>query len=162
MNNKEKYKTVLSQLITLYLLVVSFVSHASDKELSLKSLEILKNDIRGKKSVVVLWSLECPPCFKELETISQLTQQNKKLSLILINTDDASEYSKERQQVLMKYKLNRLTSFYFQNEKKEQLKYKIDPNWFGELPRSYFVSADGLWQGRSGVIEENHLKRWFL
>jgi len=41
-------------------------------------------------------------------------------------------------------------------------RYLIDANWYGELPRSYFVEPSGKFHGKSGLVSESLLTKWLL
>ena len=42
----------------------------------------------------------------------------------------------------------------------ERLRYSIDPDWFGELPRNYFYDANSSRIGFSGKLTEDILLEW--
>jgi thiol-disulfide isomerase/thioredoxin len=140
-------------------LFVSF-SFASDTEISVDNFENFKSQHAGKNWLVVVWSLDCPPCFDELETIARLSRVDDSLPIVLLNADDAAETTQERRQVIKEFDLEKLNNFYFDSRQAGALKQRLDRSWHGELPRSYFVSKQGAWRGRSGVIKEEHIKLW--
>ncbi|SFD12507.1 redoxin domain-containing protein [Pseudoalteromonas denitrificans] len=130
-------------------------------------IELTKNNWNKVKSsnlnsqwLTVLWSLECPPCFKELSLISKMVSKEPNLKVTLINTDASDDLLEQIQDVLAQYQLNKLTNFYFADEQAAQSRFMIDPTWYGELPRSYFFSSGGTAVGRSGLINKNTLNKW--
>ena len=134
---------------------------AGDSEINLKNFDVVKNQYSGKRALMILWSLDCPPCFKELETVARISKEQPNLSIMLLNADDSSETAIERGGVLKEYGLTELNNYYFKSDQISALKRRLDETWYGELPRSYFISKDGKWLGRSGVIEEKHIRLWF-
>ncbi|MGE4630656.1 MAG: hypothetical protein AAEC86_09460 [Pseudohongiellaceae bacterium] len=43
----------------------------------------------------------------------------------------------------------------------ERLRFSIDPNWYGELPRSYFFDAKHNMSSHSGIMTKALLPGWF-
>lgn len=109
--------------------------------------------------VLVLWSVDCPPCHKELEMLGKLTAQDPELNIVLVSTDIEIE-SNEVKLVLSKYNLNKLESWIFRGESDQVLRYEIDRHWYGELPRSYFFKPSGKKEVTSGVLSEKKLIMW--
>ena len=48
----------------------------------------------------------------------------------------------------------------FADDYLERLRWAIDPNWMGELPRAYLYRADHRREGRSGRLEAADLSTW--
>lgn len=115
---------------------------------------------KGKRWLILLWSVDCPPCYKELALVSELRKQYDLLPIIIINTDDNDEVSKERINVIKQFKLDDLLNLYFIDGQGAYNRYSIDPSWHGELPRSYFIDEQGKARGRSGLINKELLLTW--
>jgi thiol-disulfide isomerase/thioredoxin len=124
-----------------------------------ESISEIENNYKGKDFLLVLWSLDCPPCFKEMELLSALNKQGELPELILVSTD-GSEFIPEIISVLKQYGLDRVENRYF-NDTPELLRMKIDSNWFGELPRSYFYNNNGDRISHSGVLNQAIIAEWF-
>jgi thiol-disulfide isomerase/thioredoxin len=124
----------------------------------------LKQEKLGEQWLIVLWSLDCPACFKELKLIQALQQSNKNkaLNVIFINADDNYEVAFERKQVLAYYDMLNFTNFYFVDGQGGASRYQIDPQWYGELPRSYFVDQQGKFHGKSGLLDESLIRKWLI
>lgn len=112
-----------------------------------------------KPFVLVLWSVDCPPCHKELEMLGKLTEKNKNLNIVLVSTDSEVE-SNEVSAIMERYKVNTLESWIFRGESDQALRYEIDHRWYGELPRSYLFKPTGEKQVVSGVLSEQKLLAW--
>lgn len=158
LNNKYKAN------ITGLLVSILFGFHVQAKHVpfSIEAFNKVKQQHQGKQWLTVLWSVDCPPCFKELALIEKLRATHKNLAIVLINADDNDEVAIEREQVLTMYELNDLTAFNFNDGQGSKNRYSIDPHWYGELPRSYFVDASGNFHGKSGLLDEALLKKWLL
>ncbi len=114
---------------------------------------------KQKAFVLVLWSVDCPPCHKELEMLGELIAQDHELNIVLVSTDIEVE-SNDVKAILSKYKLNKLESWIFRGESEQALRYEIDPHWYGELPRSYFFKFSEKQQVISGLLSEKKLMEW--
>lgn len=109
--------------------------------------------------MLVLWSLDCPPCYKELAMLAEEIKKRPQLDLVLVSTDTTDDIS-EIQQKLNRFGLSNINSWVFDNEMAQQLRYEIDPSWYGELPRSYLFDAQHNRQAISGVLRPVVLQHW--
>ena len=109
--------------------------------------------------VVSLWSIDCPPCRKELVLWREFHQQHPDLNVVLISTDEP-DLRPEVEDVLTELGLQQLESWHFGDPFVERLRYEIDKNWFGELPRTYFYSLTGEVKAISGVVDEAEISTW--
>lgn len=135
---------------------------AESKVFSKADFEAIKQEKLGKNWLMVLWSLECPACFKELALLQKLKTTNPEIEIVVINADDSDELHDEREQVLKSYKLSSFPNFYFADGEGDQARYIIDNTWYGELPRSYFVEANGKFHGKSGLVNEKLVRKWLV
>lgn len=124
------------------------------------SLSVIEERYRDKHFIMVLWSLECPPCFKELDLLSRW-QKDQGFHLVLINID-APELKGEVEKILEEKHLHHADSWQFDAGAQMKLRYSIDPQWYGELPRSYFYQTGRQRQAVSGLISEAMLKQWLV
>lgn len=106
---------------------------------------------QGKPFVLVLWSITCPACLKEMPLLSTLHKSWPALNMVMLATDDVAETA-QVEQILTKYRLNVLENWVFAGDNTQKLNYEIDPNWYGELPRTYFFDAAHQRHGFSGVL----------
>lgn len=114
---------------------------------------------QGKPFLLVLWSLECSVCMKELDTLGGLLKKQPKLNLVLVATD-GQELAAEAATVLDMRGLAQAEAWIFAAGDSPELRYAIDPTWYGELPRSYFYEAGGQRRAVSGAIDEVELNAW--
>jgi hypothetical protein len=114
---------------------------------------------KNQSFMLVLWSLDCPPCYKELAMLAEQTKKHPQLNLMLVSTDTTDDI-KEIQQKLSQFGFNDINAWVFENNMAQQLRYEIDPNWYGELPRSYLFDAQHNRQAISGILRTAVLQRW--
>jgi thiol-disulfide isomerase/thioredoxin len=125
-------------------------------------LTTVKKQNMGKQWLMLLWSVDCPPCFKELAIIQKLQKKHDDLAVVIINTDDSDEINAERKEIIEKFELTNFTNFHFLDGEGDQSRFFIDPNWYGELPRSYFFESNGKSHGKSGLVNKTLLTQWLV
>ncbi len=108
---------------------------------------------KGKPFVLVVWSLDCEYCITSLKTLGEEQRQRKQLHVVTLSTDAAAD---PQLATLMRQRLAefgvRGPAWAYGNSPEEQLRYAIDPKWYGEKPRSYWFNARGERIAHSGVI----------
>ena len=110
--------------------------------------------------IMVLWSLDCPPCIKELDMLGALYKQNPRLNLVLVSTDSMSRLD-EINTLIEKSGLHGLDNRVFSDESVQRLRYSIDPGWYGELPRSYFHGKNNSQRSAvSGLLDTDKIVAW--
>lgn len=122
----------------------------------------------GKPFMVAMWSVSCTHCGADLELFHQLQQKYPDFKLVLIATD-TPEAEDVIAGALQRYQLlpaaadkpaGKVESWVFADSFSERLRYEIDPQWYGELPRTYFIDANGKARGISGVLEGKATEQW--
>ncbi|MDX2368605.1 MAG: redoxin domain-containing protein [Colwellia sp.] len=152
----------LSVAIFIWFLFGTSTSFAESIAFDNAKLAAVKAQNMGKQWLMLLWSVDCPPCFKELANIQKLQRQHHDLAVVIINTDDNDEIKSERKEIIEKFELSTFTNFHFVDGKGDQSRFFIDPNWYGELPRSYFVESNGKFNGKSGLVNKPILMKWLV
>lgn len=155
------FKKLISGTIIFFILI-SNVAFAESIAFNKEQLTTLKKQNMGKQWLMLLWSVDCPPCFKELAVIQKLQVQHDDLAVVIINTDASDEITAERIDIIEKFELDNLANFHFVDGKGDQSRFYIDPSWHGELPRSYFVEPDGKFHGKSGLVNQSLLTKWLI
>ena len=98
-------------------------------------------------TIVALWSSDCSHCKKNLALLSSLTKTDKRIRV------------SELAPLLDRYPLNG-ARYAYGNDNPEAIAYAIDPNWAGELPRTYFFNGSGGKEKVSGVIPSSMLEKF--
>ncbi|QXP84384.1 hypothetical protein [Methylococcus sp. Mc7] len=109
--------------------------------------------------VLVLWSVECPPCITELGVLAAALNQHPGINLVMISTDEADLLPKV-EALLQKHGLQHVESWIFGTGDSRRLRNQIDINWYGELPRSYFYDAQGGRMPLTGGITAELINAW--
>lgn len=111
----------------------------------------------GRPFIVALWSLTCPPCLHELELLGEWREANPDKPLVLIATDgeDQTTHIKAK---LVEVGLDNADNWNYADTYVEKLRYNIDPNWHGELPRSYLYLPATERRAISGILTNEILE----
>lgn len=121
----------------------------------------------GKPFIVALWSVSCTHCGADLELFERLAKKYTEFNLVLISTDSPEQEAAIRD-TLNKYhlgpleakRMGKVQSWVFADTYTERLRFEIDSQWYGELPRTYFYDAKGKATGISGVLNEEQTEQW--
>lgn len=119
----------------------------------------LKAEREGEAFLLALWSVDCPPCMAELNMLGELLEEYPDLPLILVSTDQIDQ-REDAEDFLFEYGLEEITSWMFADPFAERLRFTIDPQWFGELPRSYYFDARHQPEAHSGILTERQARDW--
>jgi thiol-disulfide isomerase/thioredoxin len=156
------YLKKLSCALVVWFVFGTSVSFAESIAFDKAQLASLKAQYMGKQWLMLLWSVDCPPCFKELAIIQKLQRQHNDLAVVIINTDGNDEIKTERTEIIEKFELTTIANFHFADGQGDQSRFHIDPQWYGELPRSYFVESNGKFHGKSGLVNKSTLTKWLV
>lgn len=119
----------------------------------------IKAEREGQDFLVALWSVDCPPCMVELDMLGKLRKQVPDLPLVLISTDQI-RLRDDAEDFLLDYELDDLVSWMFADEFAARLRFSIDPQWYGELPRSYYFDSEHRHEAHSGILSESQVRSW--
>jgi thiol-disulfide isomerase/thioredoxin len=135
-----------------------YAADATLKPFVADSLSTITDQREGQPFVLILWSVDCPPCLRELATISKLDDSIRR-RLVLISADD-TERSDQVSALLAEHGLLDLENWIFSDPLVERSRYRVDPDWYGELPRAYFYDASHQRKPHSGMIPPAVLEAW--
>lgn len=123
------------------------------------SLEQIASTRAGRAFVLVMWSVDCTSCMRELDNLAAQFKRHPELELVMISTDEA-EQSARVDPTLAKHGLSAVESWVFGSGNVRKLRHEIDKDWYGELPRSYFYDTSHQRVPLSGVISDEHIEAW--
>jgi len=113
---------------------------------------------RNEPFLLVLWSITCRPCRDEFALLREMRGSYPSLPLVLVSTDDSSDEALATK-VLNDFGMDGEESWIFADDA-EKLRYEIDPDWYGELPRAYFYDAMHRREGVSGSLPRERIESW--
>src|SRR5690606_18241478 len=132
---------------------------AGPKPFMAQSLKAIEAEHEGEAFLLVLWSVTCAPCFAELAMLSEALAVDPQLPIVLVATDPPAMRD-EVEAVLADYDLLPYAGWQFAEAMPEKLRFHIDPDWYGELPRSYVYDAAHRRRGHSGALSAEQLQHW--
>lgn len=114
---------------------------------------------QGRPFVLALWSIDCVYCRDELALLGRLRATYRELAITLVATDSPQQGDMIRT-MLHHYRLDDAASWVFADSFVERLRYEIDPQWRGELPRTYLYDADGSRTVIAGMVDAQVIEQW--
>ena len=141
----------------LFALLLSIAqANAEPNRFAVDSLTAIETRYQGQSFVLALWSLECPPCYKELAMLAEWQRQTPGSKLVLVSTDSDAPPD-ELTRTLGRFDFLQAEQWLFSDSNAQRLRYAIDPLWRGELPRSYLYKANQGRKAVSGLLDEDDL-----
>ena len=122
------------------------------------------NEIRkahaGQPTVVHFWGLTCGPCRVEMPNWGKLLRERPDLNLVVINADLVPNEPGAVSAMLAQTGLAPDENWTFGDGFVERLRYEIDPQWQGEIPRTLLIARDGTTTVIEGVADLARVKAW--
>lgn len=110
--------------------------------------------------MLVIWSVDCPSCLKDMELLSTIHKRRPNLKMIMLAADNLS-VTGQIQQILEKNQLSGIENWIYAEDNTQKLQFEIDPKWYGELPRTYFFNSAHQRTGISGVMSKEDYEAMF-
>lgn len=115
----------------------------------------------GKPLIVHIWSLTCAPCLTELPVWGLMAAAHRDIALVLIEADRPTDKPDPRAMGrLHSAGLDGVESWVFADRFEDRLRFEIDPDWQGELPRTLLVASNGTVSAVTGPIDATEVERW--
>ncbi len=109
---------------------------------------LLNPSSHQQATIIALWSSDCNYCKKNLKLVSRLAKSNKKLRVITVAAEPESA---QLWPMLNAYALAG-PRYAYGTDNPDAIAYAIDPNWHGELPRTFLFDGRGGKEVVAGVI----------
>lgn len=149
------------RLKTISLLCLFFVTGNAIADIVIfdeKSIGKIQEANEGLRFALILWSLDCPPCLKELREIQTMTPHQQQ-AIVLISVDGIASQN-EANSFLSKAGIKVQSSWIFKYYLDPQSRMLIDKRWFGELPRHYLYQTNGQRHAFSGLAPKKQIQNW--
>ena len=108
---------------------------------------------KNQPFVLIIWSLTCSSCLKDMENLDTLHKNNPRLELVMLSTDELSD-TENIEAMLEQHHLADVENWVFADENTQKLRFEIDPSWYGEMPKTYFFDKHHHRTGVSGVLSK--------
>jgi len=146
-------------MVLLLMLNTATVTAVTLKEFVPGSYQAIIDSRQGEAFILLFWSLDCPPCHRELAMLGQLAKERPGMPLVLVSTDE-KRLAEEVVSVLEDNALSAVESWIFSEDFIQRLRFEVDRRWYGELPRSYFFDSRHRRRATSGILDEDELRAW--
>ncbi|HYA37882.1 MAG TPA: redoxin domain-containing protein [Candidatus Methylomirabilis sp.] len=123
------------------------------------SLAAIEAAHAGRSFILAFWSINCTHCPEDLALFADLRRRYPDLDIVLVSVD-SPEDAETISATLERYHLENVEARVFADEFTERLRFEIDRQWHGELPRTYFYGADRTVRGVSGRLDARAVTRW--
>ncbi len=146
-------KKPCSSLLLLLLTVFNLPAQAEPSAFTSGSYQQLLADNANRPFMLIIWSVNCSSCLKDMALLSDIHQSRPELKIIMLAADELSAIE-QIQPILEKHHLSELENWVYAEENTQKLQFEIDPKWYGELPRTYFFDKAHQRTGVSGVMSK--------
>jgi len=106
-------------------------------------------------TVVVLWSSDCVHCKKNLAMLQGLIKRNKAVRVLTVAVEPETTALAP---ILDRHNMP-AERYTYGADNPEALAYALDPNWAGELPRTYLFNGAGGKLAVSGVLTSQGVEK---
>ncbi len=155
-----KLPKIIVAILLCALQVTGLTAHADTAQLkpfTSGSYRQLLNEYTDKPLVLMIWSVNCTSCRNKMPIMSELHQRMPGVNLIMLATDDVSA-SEQVHSILTEHKLKQTDNWIFADANAQRLRHEIDPKWYGEVPRTYFIDKNHQRIGISGSIPDEKIE----
>lgn len=114
----------------------------------------------GRPTVVHFWGVTCGPCRTEMPQWGKLLLERPDLSLVVINADLVPNEASAVSAMLAQTGLAAAENWTFADDFVERLRYEIDPQWHGEIPRTMLIAREGATTVIEGVADLESIRAW--
>ncbi|HNP52644.1 MAG TPA: TlpA disulfide reductase family protein [Nitrosomonas nitrosa] len=115
------------------------------------SYQQLLGNHADKPVMLAIWSITCASCMEKMPLLHALQKSRPDVNIVMLAVDDLADQAHVRA-VLAEHGLADAENWIFADENVQRLRHEIDPAWFGELPRTYFLNGDHERHGVSGTL----------
>lgn len=113
-----------------------------------------------RPTLVHFWGPTCGPCKVELPLLGRFMHEHPDIDVVTISADLVPDQNGATRSMLDKSGLAAAENWIFSDGFAERLRFEIDPNWQGEIPRTILVGRDGVRTTIEGSTETAQLEKW--
>jgi thiol-disulfide isomerase/thioredoxin len=124
------------------------------------SWQDIRKSHAGQPTVVHFWGVTCGPCRVEMPAWGRLLQERPDLKLVVINADLIPNEPNAVSAMLAQTGLGSAENWIFGDAFVERLRYEIDPQWQGDIPRTLLLARDGSTTVIEGVADLEGIRAW--
>jgi thiol-disulfide isomerase/thioredoxin len=124
------------------------------------SWQALRRAQADEPLIVHFWGLTCGPCLAELPQWGAFAARHRNARIVLVNWDRRAQAPARIAATLAKAGLGRAESWALGEGYEEKLRFGVDRDWMGELPRTELLARDGSVTAFSGAADFVRLAAW--
>jgi hypothetical protein len=115
---------------------------------------------KGQKLIVHFWSVACGPCLTELPEWGKFLAGHPDAPLVLVNWESRPQPADRIRDTLAKAGLADAENWTLADNFEQKIRFEIDRDWMGELPRTQLIAQDGSMSIISGTMDFTKLSAW--
>ena len=115
---------------------------------------------KGQNLIVHFWSVACAPCLAELPEWGKFLAKNLEAPLVFINWESRPQPADRIRATLAKAGLADAEKWTLADGFEQKIRFAIDRDWMGELPRTQLIGRDGSVTTLSGAMDFAKLTAW--
>ncbi len=152
--------------VTFFIVTMGYFIQPSSVKAEIKafdsqSLQLIESSYLDRPFLLIVWSIDCLPCRQELKMIREVKSKYPALNLSIIATESLQQQD-ELESILTEHDLLEQDNWSFKHSNSVRLRFKLDPDWYGELPRAYFYDASHKRYPVSGALAKSQIVKWYL
>jgi hypothetical protein len=147
------FKKISLSLAFVFLIFFNIPAQAAPSTFISGSYQQILTANANRPFMLVIWSINCSSCLKDMELLSSIHKSRPELKMIMLAADEPSA-TEQIQQILEKNQLSGIENWAYADDNSQKLQFEIDPKWYGELPRTYFFDKTHQRTGVSGVLSK--------
>jgi thiol-disulfide isomerase/thioredoxin len=121
--------------------------------------EVLRSHA-GRATLVHFWGVTCGPCKVELPLLGEFMRDHSAIDVVTISADLVPDLPDATRSMLEKSGLASAENWIFSDGFVERLRFEIDPDWQGDIPRTMLISKEGKITTIEGSANMTELERW--
>ena len=115
---------------------------------------------KGHPLIVHFWSVACAPCLAELPQWGRFLAGNPGAPLVLVNWESRPQAADRIRATLAEAGLDAAEQWALADGFEQKIRFAIDRDWMGELPRTQLIGRDGSVTTLSGAMDFSKLTAW--
>jgi thiol-disulfide isomerase/thioredoxin len=114
----------------------------------------------GRPTAVHFWGVSCGPCRVEMPRWGVLLKQRADLDFVTVNADLTPNEPAAAAAMLAETGLASAENWIFSDGFVERLRFEIDPQWQGDIPRTMLIGRDGTTTTIDGSVDPETVRAW--
>jgi thiol-disulfide isomerase/thioredoxin len=114
----------------------------------------------GRATIVHFWGVTCGPCKAELPLLGEFMRDHSAIDVVTISADLVPDLPDATRSMLEKSGLASAENWIFSDGFVERLRFEIDRDWQGDIPRTMLISREGTITTIEGSAKMTELEQW--